>query len=165
MTGNGVPATGRASRAVLTARVDDRQVAFPLDRVDEVLPAMETTRLAHAPQVVRGVVNLRGEPLPVLDLRTRLGLPPRDAQAGDHVLVCHVRGRRVGLWVDGAQDIGVLDPGSPRPLPEDSPARHVAGVALVQDGVLLVCDVDSFLSPDEAHRIDAALEEREPADA
>lgn len=150
---------------MLTACVDDRQVAFPLDRVDEVLPAMETTPLAHAPQVVRGVVNLRGEPLPILDLRTRLGLPSRDAEAGDHVLVCHVRGRRVGVWVDGAQDVGVLDPGSPKPLPEDFPARHVAGVALVEDGILLVCDVDSFLGPDEVHRLDAALEERELADA
>lgn len=151
--------------AVLTARVDGQRVAFPLRHVHEVLPAAETTRLAHAPAVVRGVLNLRGEPLPVLDLRTRLGLPGRDAELDDHVLVCRVRDRRVGVWVDRAQDVDTLCGSSLAPLPADSPTRHLAGVALLDDGLLLVSDVDSFLSADEVVGLDAALADRDAADA
>lgn len=149
---------------MVTVHVDGQRVAFPLDHVDEVLPAMETTRLAHAPEVVRGVVNLRGEPLAVLDLRARLGMPRRAPHPGDHVLVCRVRGRRVGVWVDGAQDVDALRRVVAAPLPAGSPARHVAGLALLEEGLLLVCDVDSFLSPDELGRLDAAMAERDTAD-
>lgn len=152
------------SVTVLTVRVDGQHVAFPLGDVYEVLPAVETTELAHAPGVVRGVVNLRGEPLPVIDLRTRLGLPSRDAEADDHVLVCQVRDRRVGVWVDRAHNVDTLSSASFAPIPADSPTRHLAGVALLDDGLLLVSDVDSFLSAEELARLDLAMSEEESSD-
>lgn len=151
--------------AVLTAEVGGQRVGFPLVSVHEVLPAMETTGLANAPEVIRGVVNLRGEPLPVLDLRARLGLPTRPADPDDHVLVCQLRGRRVGVWVDRALDVDASPGQALVPLPEDAPSRHAAGAVLLEDGLLLVVDVDSFLSVDEVTRLSRALAEEALADA
>lgn len=141
---------------VLVASVDAQQVAFHLTDVDEVLPAAEAAPLPHAPEVIRGLLNLRGEPLPLLDLRTRLGLPGREAHPDDHVLVCRVAGRRIGVWVDRADDVRRLEDGEVRSVP-DSTARHFAGAAMVEDGVLLVSDVASFLSLEEAADLEQAL--------
>lgn len=158
-------ADGREGLHVLTARVDGQHVAFPLAHVHEVLPAAETTRLTHAPTVVLGLLNLRGAPLPVLDLRARLGLPRSEPDPADHVLVCRVGDRTVGVWVDRAQDVTTVDPSALADLPPDAPSRHLAGVALLDDDLLLVTDVDSFLSVDEMTLLDQALAAEELADA
>lgn len=153
---------GRISRVDLPRRVlrvtlDDLRLAMPLDAVVEVLPAMASTPLPGAPSVVRGVVNLRGEPLALLDLRTRLGGAARDPRPDDHVVVCRVSDRVVGVWLDhvvGLEEIAVNDLVA---VTEVARAEHVEGVGLLADGTVLVCDVRSFLSADEALGLDAAL--------
>lgn len=152
--------TGTAHRAaleVLTVHVEDRRVAFPVTHVHEVLTAAEVLPLTHAPDLVRGLLNLRGEPLPVLDLRTRLGLAMQEPDPDDHVLVCRVADRRVGVWVDRAVDVTTVEAGALAPLPPHAPTRHIAGVATLDDGLLLVTDVDSFLSVEEATQLEVAL--------
>lgn len=142
---------------VLVVSVSDRLVAFPLGDVEEVLPAAAVTELAHAPAVVRGLLNLRGAPLPVIDLRTRLGLGSRAAHPDDHVLVCRTVDRTLGVWVDRADAVRQLEATTVAPLDERTPAPHFAGAAMVEDGVLLVSDVDLFLSPDEASELEEAV--------
>lgn len=144
---------------VLVATVSDRLVAFRLGDVEQVLPAAAVAELPHAPAVVRGLLNLRGAPLPVIDLRVRLGLEGRAAHPDDHVLVCQVGGRSVGVWVDHAAAVRRLERTVVVPFDDGMPARHFAGAAMVGDGVLLVSDVDSFLSAAETLELERALSE------
>lgn len=137
--------------------LDDERLALPLESVLEILPAMAFTSLPTAPEVVRGVINLRGEPLPLVDLRTRLGSEPRPPRPHDHVVVCRVGDRAVGMWLDHAEGMVEVDTAGMVPVTDVARARHVEGVALLPDGMLLVCDVRSFLSADEALSLDAAL--------
>lgn len=147
----------RGALAVLEVALDEHRVAFDLDDVFEVLPAVEVTPLPDAPAVVRGLLNLRGEPLPVLDLRARLGLTEKPADPDDHVLVCLVAGRRLGVWVDRAEGVRALDAGDVTDGFDSVPTRYVAGAAMVDGGVLLVTDLEAFLTLEEAEALDLAL--------
>lgn len=157
MRAEGLLAGGEGLRRVLLVTLDDLRLALPLDAVVEVLPALAYTPLPTAPPVVVGVANLRGEPLPILDLRIRLAGEPRDPHPDHHVVVCRVADRSVGVWLDhvtGLEEIAADD------LVETSKvarAEHVEGVGLLPDGTVLVCDVASFLSADEALGLEAAL--------
>lgn len=142
---------------VLVVHLDDERLALPAESVVEILPAMAYTRLPSAPEVVVGVVNLRGTPLPLLDLRTRLGGRARPPHPDDHVVVCHVGDRTVGIWLDHVAGLEEVETGDLVPVGEVADARHVEGVALLPDGTVLVCDVRSFLSADEALRLDSAV--------
>ena len=142
---------------VLVAHLDDERLAFPAEAVLEILPALAYTSLPGAPDVVLGVVNLRGEPLPLLDLRTRLGGRARPPRAEDHVVVCRIGDRAVGIWLDHVAGMTELATADLVPAHEVADARHVEGVALLPDGTVVVCDVRSFLSADEALRLDEAV--------
>ena len=160
MTADGGDA--RASRGRLQALLvvlEQERFALPMQAVVEILPAVAWASLPTAPEVVAGVINLRGAPLPVLDLRLRLGLRPRPPRAEDHVVVCRVGNRTVGVWLDHVEGLTEIDRGALVPVTEVADARHVDGVALLPDGTVVVCDVRSFLSADEALRLDDAMSE------
>lgn len=142
---------------VVCVRLDDRRLGFALQDVREVLPAAEATALPHAPEVVLGLVNLRGEPLPVLDLRARLGLPVRSLHPGDHVLVCSVGTRGVGVWVDHADDILHVDAADVVPLDDAAPHLYVNGAVMLDDGLMLITDVDTFLDARESAQLESAV--------
>jgi purine-binding chemotaxis protein CheW len=148
---------GQSTVEILTVHVDDQQVAFHLSDVAEVLPAAATAHLPHAPDVIRGLLNLRGRQLPVIDLRARLGLPSRPADPDDHVVVSRVGQRGIGIWVDRAVEVRRLDLTDLAPLAAHATGRHVCGAAMLDDGVLLVSDVETFLDAQESDLLDRAL--------
>lgn len=157
---DGAPAHGAGPACLLPALivvVDDERFAIPLEDVIEVLPAAAAHSLPGAPQVIRGLLNVRGNPVPVLDLRTRLGRPVRRPDPADHVVLCRIDERTVGIWVDHVSALAEIDTGDLVPVTEVAAADHVRGVALLPDGILLVTDVRSFLDADEGLGLDRAL--------
>jgi purine-binding chemotaxis protein CheW len=144
-------------RAFLLATLDGVRLAFPSDTVDQIIPAVAYAPLPTAPPVILGLVNLRGVPLPLLDLRLRLGGPPTEPSATDHVVVCHVGERRVGVWLDQVTGLQEMSLDGIVEVTEVAQARHVEGVVLHPDGTVLICDVRSFLSADEALSLERSL--------
>lgn len=152
-------AHGGTARRVLLTSLDELRLGFPLEDVLEVLPAMASSPLPGAPAVIAGVVNLRGRPLPLLDLRARLAMGPADADPDDHVVVCRIGDRQVGIWVDRALAVTSMDTGDVITVNEVAQASHVDGVALAPDGMFFIYDVQSFLDADEALTLDGAMQE------
>lgn len=150
---------GETYRQVAIIRLGDELFAIPVEDVLEILPAMAFTPLPDAPAVVRGVANLRGTAVPLLDLRVRLGLPVTPPDPQHHIIITTIGSRTVGVWVDRAESLMELDQHTMVPVTEVAAADHVEGVVLLPDGVLLVRDVASFLSADEALLLDRALDE------
>ena len=148
---------GRAVFHVLVVRAGGERLGLPLVDVVEVLPALAGAALPDAPPMVCGVVNLRGEPLPLVSLRERIGLPTVEPHPDHHVVVCLVAGRRVGLWVDVAEVVTEVEPDGVVPAEGVVASRHLDGVAVLPDGLLLVYDVRSFLDADDVLRLDSAL--------
>jgi purine-binding chemotaxis protein CheW len=128
--------------------------ALPVARIQEIQRARGITRVPHAPPPVRGIANLRGKVLVVVDLRLRLGLPPAVADERSRILVVSSRQRSLGLLVDAAHQVLGLLPSRIEPPPADlmdERSAYLAGVVQLDDGLVIALDIDQLLLvPDEA---------------
>lgn len=126
---------------------------------------VRVTPLPVAPEIVLGVVNVQGRVLPVVDARRRFGLPARQVVPEDSLILARTARRRLALAVDrlhgviehpetGIQAAGEIVPG----------AGYVRGVAKLPDGMLLIHDLETFLSLDEEGALGRALEQRRSQD-
>jgi purine-binding chemotaxis protein CheW len=145
-------------REVLVFEVEGQKYGLPTADVRELVRAVTITPLPGAPAVIEGVVNVRGRVLPVLDMRARFRLPARSLDPSDHFIVASAGPRGVILHVDGATHLALLDETSIQPSQSLGPsATYVAGVAMLEDGMVLIHDLATFLSDAEAASLDEAL--------
>jgi purine-binding chemotaxis protein CheW len=150
------------AREVLVFEVGGQRYALPTADVRELVRAVAITPLPGAPAVIEGVVDVRGCVLAVLDVRARFRLPPKALDPSDHFIVASAGPRGVILRVDRATHLALVDEASVQ-LPETlgPGAAYLAGVARLEDGLVLIHDLTTFLSAAEAASLDEAL--RPPA--
>jgi purine-binding chemotaxis protein CheW len=126
--------------------VGDVAYAVPIANVREIVNPARLTELPHAPPTVAGVLDHRGEVVPIVDLRARFGLSPSQASRRTKWILIEVEGRSVGLIVDRVSGVfGVA--GDLRPLPalgSGDDARGIVGVAPHAGGLVFVLDVARF---------------------
>jgi purine-binding chemotaxis protein CheW len=140
-------------------RLGADEFGLPVEAVDEVgeVPA-PITRLPKTPKFLEGVVNLRGEVLPVIDQRRRFDLPADEAERRRLVVVRTAR-HRAALIVDGLSDVLRVPESSVEPPPEltEQIARLVRGVINLEQSqrIVLVLDPAELLTPAERGRLDA----------
>lgn len=157
-------AVAGSTREVLVFEVAGQRYGLPTDDVRELVRAVAITPLPSAPAVIEGVVNVRGRVLPVLDVRARFNLPARVLDLSDHFIVAAAGPRGVILRVDRATHLVTIDTASIQAPETLGPgADYVAGVASVDDGMVLIHDLSTFLSAAEAASLDRALNEVDPA--
>jgi purine-binding chemotaxis protein CheW len=133
---------------LVTFRLERESFAVPIDRVREVVRVTEITRVPEAPPHIRGVTNLRGRVLPVVELRTRLGLTPAVTTPSSRILVVESHGRLLGLLVDGVSRVVKLPSSSVVPPPEEvlsDRTDYIPGVARMGDLLLILLDLDRAL--------------------
>jgi len=139
--------------------LDKQRFALPLVMVRRVVRAAEVTAVPNAPDVVSGVVDVQGEVIAVFNVRSRLGMPQRAIGLADLFLIVRTRDRTVALVIDQAE--GLVETGGVEGAPSrlDAPwFNQFQGVAQLDDGLVLIQDLEKFLSPSEAHALDRALE-------
>lgn len=140
----------------LEFEIEDTRYAVPLARVVEVVPRVWLTPLPDVPAVIAGVFNYRGAVTVAVDLRARLGHPPRPASVNDHLLVVRSARRVVALVVDRVLALRVLADDALQAL--SPPVAHLRGVVAREEGLLLVEDLDAALSLDEERAADLGME-------
>jgi purine-binding chemotaxis protein CheW len=146
------------TREVLVFEVEGQKYGLPTTDVRELVRAVTITPLPNAPAVVEGVVDVRGTVLPVLDMRARFRLPARALDPSDHFIVASAGARGVVLHVDGATHLALLEEASIQPSESLGPsAGYVAGIAKLEDGMVLIHDLATFLSDAEGASLDEAL--------
>lgn len=128
---------------------------LPLEKVERVLRAVEVTPLPRTPAVVSGVVDLAGEIVPVIDLRRHVGLPPRAMQLEDHLLVVRVAGRLLALWVDRTGEVTTWCSADLLPVATAAADPGLCGIARSADGLILILDLEAFLSPEALDALEA----------
>lgn len=148
---------------VLVFELAERQHAIPLENVREVVRAVEVTPLPNSPHVIEGIISVRGTVTSVLSLRKRFDYPERPLQPEDFFLLGTVRETDIALHVDKATDLTVIDDDalSEIRVPISHDDYTFPGVAAFPDGLLLIHDLESFLSEGEAHELQAALDNLE----
>lgn len=144
------------SSQLVVFTLHEQRYALRLPAVTRIVRVAEITVLPGAPDIVLGVVNLQGQIIPVVDLRKRLGLAARDVQLTDHLIIARTSLRPMALLV--ASVIGVIDgPQSQVSASIQADTTYVAGVLKLADGLVLIHDLDTFLSPVEDVLLDQAL--------
>jgi purine-binding chemotaxis protein CheW len=133
----------------VTFQVAGETFAFPVAFVQEILRVGVITRVPDAPYPVRGIVNVRGRVIPVVDLRLRLGLPEvTEPGPSARVLIATLRGRVIGLLVDAVAQVERIDRTQVEDLPDDLVTEHseyIRGVYPRGGDLLILLDPEKVL--------------------
>jgi len=143
---------------IVVFTLDEQRCALYLSVVERVVRVVEITPLPKAPEIVLGVINVQGRIIPVIDIRLRFGLPAREMQLDDQFIIARTPRRTVALAVDAVSDVLELEDSEIVSAEQAIPfAEHIQGVAKTRDDIILIYDLDRFLSLDEERLLDEAL--------
>ncbi len=146
-----------AGREYLTFRLGSEEYGIDILKVQEIRSYEPPTKIANAPSYLKGVVNLRGVIVPIVDLRVKFNCVNDDGQGDINsftvVIVLNVRGRVVGAVVDSVSDVMQLAEQSIQPAPEMSSAMvdttYITGIANVNERLLILMDIESLMGSAE----------------
>jgi purine-binding chemotaxis protein CheW len=138
----------------LTFQVGDSEYVLPASQVLHIESFRAATHVPGAPAHVAGLVQVRGRIVPVVDLRTRFGLPPIDRTIDHRVVIVQVGPRVAGLLVDRAREVLQLDETSfekPVDVLDDGGGLFVTAVATVTPRLFLLIDVPRIIGEEPSH--------------
>jgi purine-binding chemotaxis protein CheW len=159
-----VASSSEAPHQALVFTLDGRPCALAARDVEELIPTVAITPLPGAPPIVEGLMNVRGEIVPLIDLRRRLGLPERPLDHEQVAILTRAGDRRIAVRVDEAIELRSIDAAQVAGAEKLAlGSTCVAGVARTADGLLLIYDVETFLTAAEAETLDRALAALEEA--
>ena len=147
-----------AAQKLIVFILDDQRFALPLPAVERVIRMVEIAPIPKAPEIVTGVINVKGHIIPVVDIRRRFRLPGRETGISDQVLISHTSKRPVGIVVD--EVTGVIECSAEEIVAAEKilpGMEYVEGVAKLKDGMILIHNIDSFLSLEEERALDDAI--------
>ncbi len=143
---------------LLTFDVAGCRYAAPVACLQEVARAVAISALPKAPPIIDGVINVRGTVVPVIDVRQRCGLGTRPVTPDQQFLIARAAGRVVALRVDQALELVAVTEDAIESAARVPPGTdYVAGIAKLPDGLLVIHDLDRFLSLEESMQLDGAL--------
>ena len=147
------------SRQLVIFRLDQRRYALPLAVVERVVRAVDVTPLPKAPTIVLGAINVHGRVLPVLDVRRRFRLPTREIRPADWFLVADTARRTVVLVIDDSEGVVERPPADIVVSTQIVPGLDGFPGVVIDDGLVLIHDLERFLSLEEARALDEAMDE------
>lgn len=142
---------GRAPRQFVGFQLDGTDYAIPIMTIREIILMRPITRIPQVPAYIEGLINLRGLVIPVLNLRTRFGLPPRDFDEETRTIVASVGDKTVGCVVDAVTQVMRISADQIQPAPAAMSAatrRFLSGLAKVDERLLVLLDLESLLESD-----------------
>jgi purine-binding chemotaxis protein CheW len=143
---------------IVVFALDDTRCALSLSAVERPVRAVAITPLPNAPGIVLGVINAQGRIIPVVDVRKRFRFPEREMNVDDRFILARTTRRTVALVVDAVLGVRELAAGELVSAKRDLPfASYLQGVAKMEDGLVMIYDLDRFLSLDEEGALDAAM--------
>lgn len=131
----------------LLFNIDNTTYGLPLALALEILTIQSITRLPCVAPYIKGIVNLRGKVIPVLDIRAKLGLPKREYDDKTCIIVVDMHDMHIGLIVDTVSEVVTVPIGQIIPPPTNS-ASFVSSVSELEDCVVLNLDFDAFFEAD-----------------
>lgn len=143
MAGTSGPETG--SDKYLSFTLADEDYMVEILKVQEIVALLPITPVPGTPEHVRGVVNLRGQVIPILDLRVRFGLSDQDARPEACIVIVRTKGTEVGVLVDRVCEVLDVAASEIAPTPDlggHVPTEYLLGIARSNGGVRLLLDVD-----------------------
>jgi len=126
--------------------------------VERIIHAVEITPLPKTPEIVSGVINVHGDVIPVVDVRQRFGLPERETALSDQIVIAHTGTRPVAFLVNAVESVTERSQDEIIAAEKIVPGiEYVEGVCKLEDGLVFIHDLDTFLSLEEGKALDEDL--------
>lgn len=141
----------------LTFTLGLEEYAIDILRVQEIRGYDQVTAIANSPAFIKGVINLRGAIVPIIDLRIKFNLSTVTYDQFTVVIILNVMKRIIGVVVDSVSDVIALDHGAIKPPPEFGSTfntEYLMGLASVDERMLILVDIEKLMSSDELSLMD-----------
>jgi purine-binding chemotaxis protein CheW len=141
-----------ASGEYLSFTLGREEYGIEILKVQEIRGYEEPTQLANAPAFIKGVVNLRGSIVPIVDMRIKFNLESAEYNQFTVVIILNVAGRVVGMVVDSVSDVIQLAGEQVRPAPDFSSTfdtEYITGLGTIDDRMLILVDIEKLMSGDD----------------
>ena len=155
---SGEQTTGAVDEQIVVFTIGSEEFGVDISRVWEINELQTITRVPRAPKFIEGIINLRGEIIPVLNLGKQLGLFQDEAKSGRRIMVVQSGQNRLGLMVDEVRQViqipaGAVEP--PSPLVTTIDSGYLRGIARLEGRLVILFDLDMLLSAEEKESVEA----------
>lgn len=141
---------------LVSFRIGEEQFGVDILKVQEINRMVNITRVPNSPRYVEGVINLRGKVIPIIDLRTRLGVDKKENNNTTRIIVVELEGKTVGFIVDSVSEVLRIPANItevPPPLVLEAKNKFITSIARFEDRMIILLDIDKILSTDEADEL------------
>lgn len=145
----------------LTFTLGPEEYAIDILKVQEIRGYDAVTTIANAPAFIKGVVNLRGTIVPIVDLRIKFGIGNVEYTPFTVVIILNISGRVVGIVVDSVSDVTMLRAEQIRPAPEFAATvdtKFIVGLGTLEERMLIVVDIERLMLSSEMALVDATIQ-------
>jgi len=152
-------ATTGASRELLTFTLGKEEYGIDILKVQEIRGYDAVTSIANAPEFIKGVINLRGIIVPIMDMRIKFKLGKVDYNETTVVIILNVANRVVGMVVDGVSDVITLKAEQIKPAPEFGASldtKYLQGLGTVDERMLILVDIEKLMTSKDMELVEAA---------
>ena len=154
------PQAAFAAREFLSFKLGAEEYGIDILKVQEIRGYEKPTRMAGVPGFIKGVVNLRGIIVPIVDLRIRFDLPAA-VDEFTVVIILNVAGRVVGVVVDSVSDVLTLASDAIRPTPEFASAtfdtKYITGLGTIDEQMIILLDIEKLMTGADMALVDGAV--------
>ena len=150
---------------VVSFRLGKEEYGVDIAQVQEIIRMVEITHVPRAPHFMEGVINLRGQLIPIIDLRTRFGMDREGHTKNTRIIVTEIAGKRVGIIVDGVSEVLNIPVENVEEAPEmiaGVGTEYISGVGKVADRLIILLELQKVISTSEKQELEA-LEVSTPA--
>ena len=151
---------GNQGNEFLTFTLGKEEYGIEILKVQEIRGYDAVTTLANTPEFIKGVINLRGIIVPIVDMRIKFHLGSAEYNQFTVVIILNVANRVVGMVVDGVSDVITLNPEQIKPAPEFGSAidtKYVMGLGTVDDRMLILVDIEKLMTSRDMELVDMAV--------
>ncbi len=148
------------SNEFLTFRLGEEEYGIEILKVQEIRGYDSITQIANAPEFIKGVVNLRGIIVPIIDMRIKFRLSSADYDQFTVVIILNVADRVMGIVVDGVSDVISLETDQMRPTPEFGSVidtEYIMGLGTVDERMLILVDIEKLMGSSDMGLIDQSI--------
>ena len=149
------------SRELLTFTLGHEEYGIDILKVQEIRGYESVTAIANAPEFIKGVINLRGIIVPIVDMRIKFNLGKVSYEETTVVIILNVANRVVGMVVDGVSDVTTLKADEIKPAPEFGSGldtRYLQGLGTAGERMIILVDIEKLMSSRDMELIEAAEE-------
>lgn len=133
-------------------KLGDEEYGIPITQVKEIIRLTTPTKIPKSPAFIEGVINLRGEIMPIVDLKKRFELELSEYDSDARIIVVEISDHICGITVDAVSEVLRISTSSIEPPPgmmANIDVEYIAGVGKVEDRLLIILDIDKLFNDDE----------------